>query len=438
MREWNLSRDFTRLLVSTSARTPPVLSVQLQELDWCLNESNLSFLPKFLSPHLTNIIITTSALVQPGECVEPWNELPDRAVGTMRSAIKNFPSSLQCLSIYLGRGPETHLTEEISSFILGRGESFREFGTNLMLSTQAIVHLMQLPNLSFWATEQGPPQVTDLIHHGVPDGVTTLFPSLKALYLRGDAALEWLSLFEAAKKRTPPWIMADDSLSTLSYRHPTIPINSTLLSRLLPFTGLVEVFLTMGCLFRPCVSQFTDQDVERLAIALPKLEALTLGEQPCRADTCPTTVQSLLSLSLHCTRLKHLNIHFRTANLRADILALLGNAYSQGLHLRPRCALETLVTGEMSIELTDHDTTLISMGMLTIFPSLSKFVSRSPRWAQLGVLMKIFGQIEGLTAVTENFMRCLNEVIESVENGVPVRSAVSSRLLTCECGGSVY
>jgi len=434
VREWTLSREITRLVVSTSARTPPVLSVHLRELSWWLNESNLSFLPKFLSPHLTKIDITTNTFVEPGESVEPWDELPDEAVSKMRSAIKTFPSSLQYLHIHLGYGPETRLTEEISSFILGCGESLREFSTNLVLSTQAIVHLMKLPNLRAWITGLGPPQVTDLIHHGVPDGVTTLFPSLKVLDLNGEAALEWLSLFEAAKKRTSPWIMAGDSLPVLIYRHPTTPMDSTLFSRLLPFTDLVDVFLDMGCFLRSCVSQFTDQDVEHLAIALPKLEVLTLGSWPCNADTCPTTVRSLLFLSIHCTKLKRLNIHFRTANLRADILALLGYAYSQGLHLRPKCTLEALVTGEMFIKLTDHDTVLISMGMLMIFPSLAKFVSRSPHWAQLDVMVKVLGQVRGMATVTENLMMCLNEARESVENGVPVRSAVSSRLLVSVVG----
>ncbi|KAF9647873.1 hypothetical protein BDM02DRAFT_2493453 [Thelephora ganbajun] len=208
MREWGLSREITRLVVSTSPRTAPALRFHLRELNWWLNESNLTFLPKFLSPHLTKIVITTVTFLRPGESVEPWGEeLPREVVSTMRSAIKTFPSSLQFLHIQLGVGPETRLSEEISTFVLGYGESLQKFSTNLVLSTQAIAHLMKLPNLRVWATEQGPPQVTNLIHHGFPSGATSFFPSLKAIDLRSEAALEWLSLFEAAKKRTPPWIV---------------------------------------------------------------------------------------------------------------------------------------------------------------------------------------------------------------------------------------
>ena len=439
MREWGLSKEITRLVVPPSARTPPTLRLHLRELSWWLNETNLEFLPKFLSPHLTKIIITTNTFVRPSETVDPWDEdLPDEAVSEMRSAIKTFPSSLQYLTIQLGVGPETRLTEEISAFILGCGESLREFSTNLVLSTQAIVHLMRLPNLRVWVTRQGPPQVTDLIHHGVPDGVASLFPSLNALDLNGEVALEWLSLFEATNNGTPPWIIAGGSLPILAYRHPILPMVSSLVSRVLPFTGLTEVFFDMGCCMRPCVSKFTDQDVEQLAIALPKLKALTLGGWPCSGDTCPTTVRSLLSLSVHCTKLDHLSIHFRTANLRADMLDLLGYAYSQGLQSRPKCPLGALVVGEMFPKLADYDPALISIGMLMIFPSLVKLATRSPVWAKVGVMVKCLGQAgEQLTIVTENFMRILDEAREQAENGTPTRSAVSTRLSFSfyrECG----
>ena len=425
--EWVLSRDFTQLVLPVSAGTPPVLRLHLEELRWWLNETNLPFLLSFLSPHLKKIVITASWFVRPGEILAPGEErLPDWAVPVIRSAIKVLPSSLQILCIQLGSGPYAHLTEEVSALILRCGKSLQEFSTNSVLSTQAIVHLMKLPNLRTWATEQGPPQVMDLIRQGVPDGVVSLFSSLEALDLLDEAALEWLPLFEVTKSRTPPWIMAGNGLPIISYRS-TLPADSSLISRFLPLTSLVNILIDMECHFRPCVSQLTDQDVERPAIAPPKLEALTLGGLPCSADTCPTTVRSLLFLSVNCTGLKHLNIHFRVANLQVDILDTLCYAYSQGLHSRPKCALEALVTGEMHFKLADHNSTLVSLGMLMVFPSLVKFNTMSTAWAELEVVMNVSRQVKGLEAVTENLMRCLNEVRESVESGAPVRSIVSSR-----------
>ena len=439
MREWGLSTKLTRLVVPASAETPPALQLHLRELNWWLNETTTPYLQHFLSPHLTAIVITTNSFTQPGETVEPWDELPDEVLPMMRSAITMFPSSLQSLSIYLGDDQETRLTEEISAYVLGCGESLLDFSTNLVLSTQAIVHLMKLPNLCIWVTKQGPPRVTDLIRHGVPDGVTSLFPSLEKLDMRSEAALEWLSLLEAAKKRTSPWIIAGGSLPILAYYHPTLPIDSSLVSRFLPFAGLVSLNLKtgMGCFMEPCVSQFTDQDVERLAIALPKLEALTLG-WPCDSDTCPTTVRSLLFLSVHCTKLNYLNIHFRMASLQADMVDTLGYAYLEGLHSKPKCALESLVAGGMRLQSTE-DIAVLSIGLLMIFPSLTKVVSTYPDWTQLEVMMKALGLLEGTQAMTENFMRCVKEVREAAENGVLARSAVSSCLspgLVGECGSA--
>ena len=119
MREWGLSKRTTRPVVPAPDGTPPVLRFHLRELNWWLNETNLTFFPEFLSPHLKRIAIFTNPVVAPHVAVEPWDEkLPDEAVPKMRSAIKKFPSSLQSLYIYLGGVPETRLTEDISAFIL--------------------------------------------------------------------------------------------------------------------------------------------------------------------------------------------------------------------------------------------------------------------------------------------------------------------------------
>jgi len=428
VREWGLSEEITRLVLPSSDGIPPALPLYPRELNWWLNETNLSLLPKFISPDLAKVVITTNAFARSGETVEPWGEdLPDEVAPVMRSAIRLLPPSLQVLRLQLGIWLDTRFTEEISAFILGCGETLREFNTNLVMSSQAIVHLMELPNLLDWATEQRPPQVMELIPHGVPDGVTSLFPSLKVLGLRGEAALEWLSLLGDAKSRTPPWIIAGDGLPGVTYYHPTSPIDSSLVSRFLPLTDLVEVKVNMECLFRPCVSRFTDQDVERLAIALPNLKVLVLGGWPCDSDTCPTTIRSLLFLSIHCPKLKFLNIHFRTANLRADMLDMLSYAYSQGLHSKPRCTLKTLVTQQMPLELYDYDLALIPMGMLTMFPSLTKFVSKSPVWARLERLVKILEHMEQLEVLTVALMKCLDNRGESANSGVQPVSPFLSR-----------
>ena len=192
--------------------------------------------------------------------------------------------------------------------------------------------------------------------------------------------------------------MARNSLSNLAYIHPTLIVNSTLLSRLVPLTDLVWIFTGIGCLIRgtTCRSRFTDQDVEALAVALPRLEYLTVGEWPCYANTCPTTVLSLLSLSVHCTSLKHLNIRFRTMNLPVDVIAMLDYACSYDLYQRPKYVLETLVTGDQIPVFGDNEL-VVSMGMATILPSLERF-KRLTRW----------------TVITEDFRLRMENAVENL------------------------
>ena len=134
-------------------------------------------------------------------------------------------------------------------------------------------------------------------------------------------------------------------------------------------------------------------------------------------------------------------MHFRTADLHGDMLDLLGYASSRGLHSKPESALRTLVTQEMTYKLSDQNSTLISIGTLLIFPSLTNFVSTSPGWARLEALVKALGQISGLAVLAEAWMGVLNEVRRLTETGVSAAySTVSSPLsfgLTAECG-SVY
>lgn len=130
----------------------------------------------------------------------------------------------------------------------------------------------------------------------------------------------------------------------------------------------------MGCVIggTTCISRFTDQGVEALAIALPRLEYLILGEWPCGANTCPTTILSFLFLSVHCTKLKQLSIHFRKPNMPMDVIAMLDYACSHDLHRRSKCVLETLVTGDQIPQFEDHKS-VVSMGMAMVFPSLTRF-----------------------------------------------------------------
>ena len=416
VRAWSLPEDITKLFVPTWSNPQPFLCFRLQELTWRLNKLNFSLVTALFSPHLTKIDIKTGP---PGRLSRSAHrstgKVPTEMVATMRSAIRMFPSSLRSLSIYLSVGywetgliEEIGLTEEVSTFILRCGESLREFHSNLALSPEAVAHLVNLPNLRNWTTEQKPPRVTALIHGGVPDGPTSLLPSLESLQLRGEAALEWLSLFDTTKNCYPTRTVVADNLSHLLYSHSTLIADSTLLSKLLPLANLVEVTLCLRCTSPEdtgCASGFSDEDVECLAIALPKLEVLRLGEAPCGANTCPTTILSLFFLSIHCANLKLLSIHFRTTNMATDVMAMVDYAHSHDLQRRPKCTLDILVAGDQIVPLGGYESALISMGISMIFPSLTQ-IQGSRDWGQLKRVVTMCGKAQEST----DLMGFLNEL----------------------------
>ena len=261
-----------------SSDAQPFLHFRLRELNWQLNKLNFSLVTTFLSPHLMKIDIKMDSLRRRCRSANRSSgKVPPEMVAVVCSAIKMFPSSLRFLRIYLGTGPEAglieeiSLTQEVSTFILRRGESLREFHSNLALSPEAVAHLVNLPNLRNWIAEQKPPRATALIHDGITGGPTSLLPSLKSLQLRGEAALEWLSVFNSTKNRYHPRTMVGNNLSRLLHTHSTCNADSTLLSKLLPLTNLVEITVGLRCLPRGagCALRFSDQDMECLAVALP-------------------------------------------------------------------------------------------------------------------------------------------------------------------------
>ena len=432
MHEWGLSPEITRLVVPEMRNVDPVLRFTLQGLNWWLNWTNLSFLTLFLSPHLTRIDINTNVLrFSPTETVDPWiDEIPTEVLPVMRSAIKMFPPSLTFLGLYMGNGRETRLTEEISAYILQCGKLLQEFHSNLVLSTGALVHLMDLPSLRQWTTEQEPPEVADLIHHGVPDGPASLLSSLQLLQLRGEPTLGWLSFFNSPKDQSPSWTLANNNLINLAHYRIAADmavIDSALLSKFLPFTSLVNMFIGEGCQIEDsnCTSRFTDEDVESLAIAMPKLEVLTLGRRPCNANTCPTTVLSFLFLSIHCTKLKQLSIHFRTSNMPAEIMSMVDYASSHDLFQRPKCPLDTLVMGDQILHLEDHEIALVSVGIAVIFPFLTRFGESFNRASLLKNTIAALGMAQESLDLTGILMAQLVQLRSFEEHESPSTALVS-------------
>ena len=83
----------------------------------------------------------------------------------------------------------------------------------------------------------------------------------------------------------------------------------------------------------------------------------------------------------------------------------------------------------MPINLLVHDIVVVFIGMPTNFPSLARFVSSSPEWAQLEVLMKAFGLDPELPVPREELMGIFDGMeVRAAENP----EALASSGLSCE------
>ena len=279
--------------------------------------------------------------------------------------ISFLPTSLESLSFPCDWGKEEPLRDALSSFICRCGPSLRTFHVRTQLSEAAIHHLMRLPNLRHWSIHQGPPRT-------VP---TSIFPSLERLCIEDPAAPVWLHLLTSPKNGT-----AQDGFTTAtshagitktlkSLKCPSsTTIDSTLVSSIIKFQNLVTLEVQLNC-FRAgtCIFHLTDDDMENLAIALPRLESLRLG-QPCNFHTCKTTVAALMSISVHCLDLTVLEIHFSTLEIVRDLQRVLDRGAGRD---DAKCRVSDLPVGGLSFEVQKNIETVV-MGFRFIFPCLRR------------------------------------------------------------------
>ena len=142
-----------------------------------------------------------------------------------------------------------------------------------------------------------------------------------------------------------------------------------------------------------CFFHLTDNDVEEIAVTLPRLKSLQLG-RPCDSNSCCTTIASLLLISIHCPNLTVLETHFNTLAIVDDIKHLLGGDSVCG---NARCKLRNLAVGNLSLEVRGEDIETVVVGFKAIFPCLMDFKSPTARW--FGLRSKLRDAFDISTAV---------------------------------------
>ena len=149
----------------------------------------------------------------------------------------------------------------------------------------------------------------------------------------------------------------------------------------IPRTGLpcaaIKLLPSDGCGF--CL---TDDDMAEMAAALPNLVDASFG-YVCTANSCRTTVSSLLFLSTRCKNLEYLEVHFNTRNLRDELKSMPENPRLRDLYTLSRCRLVQLSVSYAPLRIDVEDYGAVLAGFLRIFPSLRELFGEALSWGEL-------------------------------------------------------
>ena len=272
-----------------------------------------------------------------------------------------------------------------SSAVLRCGTTLMHLSTFSPLSDAAVQHIIQLPNLNSLSTTSGPPRTSDL-------SLSAIFPRLDRISLVGGDSLEWLTFFTTTARR-----ISSGRRSHPPFKHepierlrelmiaPKVIIDAAFMSRIIQFHELTSLGLTSTCFtVGGCGFKLTDDDIAEIAAALPRLEMAALG-RACHANSCQTTVTSLVSLSTHCRGLEYLGIHFNTANLRNDLDSVLADPQLDSLPTLRTSNNFHLCLSFAPCTLSEDVIVPVLRGLRRIFPSLAQISGVKAFWRQLNL-----------------------------------------------------
>jgi len=351
----------------------------LQDLLWCITESNLPCADLFFSPHLKRISIYASW----------WWKNTTLPLPTLASIISALPtSSLERMSVGVKYRTLSwaQLKDSFSSVILRCGPSFTDYNSSVPLSDAALDHLIHLPHLHTWHIHGPPPTYS-------PSSLPLVFPPLRELTLGEGAACGWLPLLRrledgaSAVQCVTPLSKAKEFLKVLNIEDVSgINIGASFVSAVRCFRNLVRLCVDFNCHDKDdraqCIFELNNDNVTELAMALTQLESLILG-YPCSENTCLTTVACLLPISVHCSKLKELGIHFNTMNIVDDFRNILEDPRFRQLRSLPRCPITRLDVCRMPLNLHESDFGTVAKGMIDIFPSLKHCEGFEEGWDEL-------------------------------------------------------
>ena len=355
----------------------PVLP-NLKSLELRPTEDTLSFIPVFLSPTTTAIDLILGGFSHP--------------TAVIASMVTTFPTLCPNLQeIRLNSLPrDPMITAAISELLLATNrDALRSFHADSPLTEDAREVVFKLPDLR---------ELRVVINEA--DSLPTLvLPSLTEIDIEYDRDCGWLQGFRGAtlgklasvtfrseSHSIDGFLEAFESVA-LTTSIPATLSNFTFYTShswrpnyrsLLPFTQLKELVVDFSC-GPDCSSTIDDDIIIDLAQAMPMLEILHLGEQPCQTPG-GITAKGLAALAHYCLRLSELRIHFQVASLNPpEIPAVISNCESTTPWVD--CALTTLEVGD--IRVPKKASLMVTLTLVRIFPRLSVIYWRDEGWEKV-------------------------------------------------------
>jgi len=338
----------------------------LQDLFWCITETNLPCADLFFSPYLRRISIYA---------LWSWDNttLPLPTLAPIISALPTSRLEQMSVGVVSHKLSWAQLEDSFSSVILRCGSSFTDYNSSVPLSNAALDHLIHLPHLRTWRIHGPPPTYS-------ASSLPLVFPPLRELTLGEGAARGWLPLLRrledgaSTAQCMTPLSKAKEFLKVLYIGDVSgINIGASSVSTIQCFRNLARLCVDVNCHDEDdrgeCVFELNNDNVTELAMALTRLESLILG-YPCFENTCLTTVACLLPISVYCSKLEELMIHFNTTNIVDDFKNILEDPRFQPLRSLPKCPLTSLNVYRTPIGLHESDFGAVARGMVDIFPSL--------------------------------------------------------------------
>jgi len=356
----------------------------LRSINWWIDSwDTVPFLRLFLNPELASVQI-----VFPDDRPHPY--LP--------ATISLIPTG-ELTHLQLEQMDDEDFRQDAFYDLLdGASGTLKSISLDRKLSVAIAEKILQLPHLRCLDTEMPEARIS-------PPAV--VFPSLEKLVVSYKEAGSWLHTLqnipnpvllelEASFSGSSPIYLQTLGSSLLGASiertlvslectsEGRIPLTEAGIRPLLSFGGLTKLNLFSACTTQRCNFQLNDFIISELAVALPRLRALSLGSSPCKVATPDVTVSSLVALSANCVDLDSLQLHF-DAN---DIVTRRSRTSSR-TH-KSTCKLRTLRVGSQPLSSKHDDILLVTFTILHIFPHLETILYTGGPWDRVKQGVQLF------------------------------------------------